>query len=326
MLQRKPTGVEPLGALLAAGALAGCVTVAPAPAPAQHFLPYQLAPQTSYREARPLPPPPPPPTAETLPSSRINAALVRFAVSQRSTRNALAKGALMPPSVQREWTEVLAAVDTFVRLPPEQVLALDVVRARVALEAELEMDLGHWSKVPPVLVSSVRARAMGLDHRLVLLRRQQQRQSAPARLAQLIWPLSPVVVTSLFGIRTDPFDGSDKPHMGVDLKARSGQLVQAAGQGVVTRAEKAGGHGLHVEVLHDDGLITGYSHLSMILVTVGMRVPAGGALGLAGSTGRSTGPHLHFEVWRNGRAVDPLSELVDPAFQEISDANVGSGE
>jgi murein DD-endopeptidase MepM/ murein hydrolase activator NlpD len=96
------------------------------------------------------------------------------------------------------------------------------------------------------------------------------------------------------------------------LKARTGQAVVAAAPGVVLRAGRSGGHGLLVEVLHAGGLRTCYSHLSAALVSPGIRVETGSALGLAGSTGRATGPHLHFEVWRGSEPVDPLAELPEP--------------
>jgi murein DD-endopeptidase MepM/ murein hydrolase activator NlpD len=306
----------------AAAALTGCATTRAEPPP-PHFQPYQLAPQAAKR-VEPLPPPPPPATEKTVPSIRLNAALLKFTLAQRATREAFPKGTALPPESNQSWALMLASVDEFLAQPTSRLLALDVVRARVGIDAELDMDRGWFTQVPSNLAAAVKARAMGLDQKLGQVRRLAQKPSSPA--APLVWPLSPVVVTSLYGLRTDPFDGAEKVHQGVDLKARSGQLVQAAGPGVVLRAAKKGGHGLHVEIMHDDGLVTGYSHLSMILVSTGMRIPTGGAVGLAGSTGRSTGPHLHFEVWRRGRPVDPLAELVDPALQEISTDNVGAGE
>ena len=95
---------------------------------------------------------------------------------------------------------------------------------------------------------------------------------------------------------------------------------------MVTQAGLWGGHGLHVTIAHGDGLVTTYSHLSTLLVTEGTKVPAHGPVGLAGSTGRSTGPHVHFEVWRDGQAVDPLAELPDPALQDLASPNaLGDG-
>nr|WP_228530827.1 MULTISPECIES: M23 family metallopeptidase [Myxococcaceae] len=95
----------------------------------------------------------------------------------------------------------------------------------------------------------------------------------------------------------------------MDLAAREGTLVATAAEGVVLSAGWCGGYGLQVEVLHPDGLHSRYGHLSRILVEPGMVLEAGVVLGLVGSTGLSTGPHLHFELWRAGHALDPLRVL-----------------
>jgi murein DD-endopeptidase MepM/ murein hydrolase activator NlpD len=119
-------------------------------------------------------------------------------------------------------------------------------------------------------------------------------------------------VTSLFGRRLHPISRTFKLHLGVDLAAADGQLVSSAGVGTVIRAELTGGHGLHVEVQHAGGVSTRYSHLSEVLVVVGSQVRRGDTIGLAGSTGSSTGPHLHFEFWRDGKPMDPLEQMGDP--------------
>jgi murein DD-endopeptidase MepM/ murein hydrolase activator NlpD len=129
--------------------------------------------------------------------------------------------------------------------------------------------------------------------------------------------VAPAVVTSFFGPRLDPLDGRPRYHLGLDLQAREGQDVTAAADGVVVSAGWAGGHGNRVEVLHESGVVTGYSHLSSIVVQRGERVARGQAVGLAGHTGRVTGPHLHFEVWRDGEPQDPLDLLPDAASVEV---------
>lgn len=130
-------------------------------------------------------------------------------------------------------------------------------------------------------------------------------------------PVDPVVVSSAFGPRTDPFDGTRRWHFGLDLQAKQGTPVVAAAAGRVLSAGWAGGHGQRVEIDHGDGVITGYSHLSAVLVERGARVPAGQPVGLVGSTGRATGPHLHFELWRDGEAEDPL-RFLDVRALEVS--------
>jgi len=116
-------------------------------------------------------------------------------------------------------------------------------------------------------------------------------------------------VTSRFGNRTDPFLGRLALHAGIDFRAHTGTEVHVTGAGKVTLAGSNGGYGNMVEVDHGNGLTTRYAHLSRVLVKVGDRLKAGDAVGLSGTTGRSTGPHIHYEVRRNGRAVDPMGFL-----------------
>jgi hypothetical protein len=290
-----------------------------------NFSPYRLAPPPPPRRDRATPGARGPETLSDPPVSReINAALLCFAVDQRNARAMSAAGDPMPPEVRAGWASLLASVDRFLAWPPPRTAPLDVVRARVALDAELDMDRTFYAGLPHGLVASVHARVLSLDARLSAVRGLLH-AVRPAE-AQFAWPIEPVIVTSLFGDRADPFSGEGQTHLGVDLKAEKGQLVGAAAEGVVLRSGRIGGHGLHVELRHPSGALTRYSHLSLVLVQVGMHVPARGPLGLAGNTGRSTGPHLHFELWKAGEPVDPLSELPDPVERELGVQNVGSGE
>jgi murein DD-endopeptidase MepM/ murein hydrolase activator NlpD len=115
--------------------------------------------------------------------------------------------------------------------------------------------------------------------------------------------------SSSWGKRTDPIDGTSKFHAGLDLAAAADSPVRAAGSGVVTRAGAAGGYGNLVVVDHGGGLETRYAHLAHIKVEVGQTVGPGDVVGGVGATGRATGPHLHFEVRRDGHAVDPKGEI-----------------
>ena len=112
-------------------------------------------------------------------------------------------------------------------------------------------------------------------------------------------------VTSAYGWRQDPFTGEAKFHKGVDLRAAEGSDVAAAGAGRVTFAGVSGGYGTTVVLEHANGLSTRYAHLSETRVRVGDEISAGQVIGLAGSTGRATAPHLHFEVLEDGVQVDP---------------------
>lgn len=112
-------------------------------------------------------------------------------------------------------------------------------------------------------------------------------------------------VSSLYGWRRDPFKRIAKFHGGIDLAASYGTDVPAAADGTVTRAGEQGSYGLTVVVRHPNGYETRYAHLSSLDVAEGSPVARGQRIGRVGSTGRSTGPHLHFEVTQAGRRVDP---------------------
>lgn len=122
-------------------------------------------------------------------------------------------------------------------------------------------------------------------------------------------PLSRGVVTGRFGETRSQGGGGTHIHAGVDLAAPQGSAVMAVRDGVVSVASWAGSYGLLVVVRHADGQETRYAHLSAVGVAPGQAVRQGQVVGLVGSTGRSTGPHLHFEVRDRGRPVDPLAAL-----------------
>jgi len=120
-------------------------------------------------------------------------------------------------------------------------------------------------------------------------------------------PVANGFISSYFGERADPFDGLEAFHKGVDFAGSPGSPVVAVAAGVVTWAGERTGYGKLIEINHGDGFTTRYAHNERTLVTVGQTVKRGERIALMGSTGRSTGPHVHFEVLRNGRQVNPLS-------------------
>jgi murein DD-endopeptidase MepM/ murein hydrolase activator NlpD len=136
----------------------------------------------------------------------------------------------------------------------------------------------------------------------VILRRQITDDMRPTGR-----PVSEGYMSSRFGERMDPFNGEEAFHKGVDFAAPAGSDVIAVASGVVTFAGPRDGYGQLVEVQHGDGLVTRYGHNSQVLVSAGEVVQRGQALAKVGSTGRSTGPHVHFEVLRNGGAINPES-------------------
>lgn len=114
-------------------------------------------------------------------------------------------------------------------------------------------------------------------------------------------------ISSGFGDRTDPFTGKTRFHHGMDIAASQGTPVYPASSGKVIFSGTKGGYGNMVEILHDDGLVTRYGHNAENTVKEGDIVSPSQPIAYVGSTGRSTGPHLHFEVLRNGKALDPES-------------------
>lgn len=126
--------------------------------------------------------------------------------------------------------------------------------------------------------------------------------------ARLMWPVR-ASLTSDFGPRLHPIHREWRNHAGIDLGAAAGTPVQAAAEGVVSFAGWRGGYGNVVIIDHADGLQTFYAHQQDLDVSAGDHVAAGTVLGRVGSTGNSTGPHLHFEVRRDGESVDPVPYL-----------------
>jgi murein DD-endopeptidase MepM/ murein hydrolase activator NlpD len=119
--------------------------------------------------------------------------------------------------------------------------------------------------------------------------------------------------SSSYGWRIDPFNGSKAFHEGLDFPAATGTVIHAAADGIVSMAEHSAAYGNIVKVEHGSGLETRYAHASKLLVKVGERVTKGQAVALVGSTGRSTGPHLHYEIRLNGNSLDPRQYLQNRA-------------
>jgi len=122
-------------------------------------------------------------------------------------------------------------------------------------------------------------------------------------------PVDHVQFTSTFGVRTDPFRGTAAMHPGVDIPGAIGTPIYATADGIISRAGLTGGYGNMVEINHGRGIQTRYGHMSKVLVEANTRVHRGQMIGLMGSTGRSTGSHLHYEVRVDGKAVNPIPFL-----------------
>ncbi len=125
------------------------------------------------------------------------------------------------------------------------------------------------------------------------------------RVTPSLWPTISLRVTSSFGYRKDPFTRRPSFHAGVDIAGNSGDPIYVTADGTVQYAGRDSAHGNNIIVKHANGIRTRYMHLKKILVKEGDKVLRGEKIGLLGSTGRSTGPHLHYEVSKNGETVDP---------------------
>jgi murein DD-endopeptidase MepM/ murein hydrolase activator NlpD len=150
------------------------------------------------------------------------------------------------------------------------------------------------------------------DPRFLKLAASLSRMDAMERALAAIptsMPAAVMMMSSGFGFRSDPFTGGGAMHAGLDFKGPVGTPILSAAEGRVTFAGFNGGYGKTVEITHANGLLTRYAHLSGLNVTRGQMVKRGLQIGRMGSTGRSTGSHLHFEVRLNGRAINPRKFL-----------------
>lgn len=152
----------------------------------------------------------------------------------------------------------------------------------------------------------------GLENRLSYLRRDVERREALAAATPSIWPAHGWL-TGTFGGRSDPFTREPGFHQGLDIATGKGQPVFATADGVVDSAAYTGEYGNLIVLKHAFGLATRYGHLSAYGVKPGQHVKRGTIVGYVGSTGRSTASHLHYEILANGKLINPLQLLTQPA-------------
>ena len=168
---------------------------------------------------------------------------------------------------------------------------------------------GSAYALPPALDSSINQLASQLDTQQAQLSALQS-LLLDARIESNLKPTGmpvPGYISSYFGARPDPFDGHSARHTGIDISTPFGTPVHAVAEGMVTFAGARSGYGNVVEIDHGNGYMTRYAHNSVLDVHPGQHVQVGDVIAQAGSTGRSTGSHVHFEVWYGGRVVNPLA-------------------
>jgi murein DD-endopeptidase MepM/ murein hydrolase activator NlpD len=186
------------------------------------------------------------------------------------------------------------------------VAVADLQRRHIASEvAEIE-DLSATEEAS--LEALIRQRQAELEAEREAARRAAGIVGPENAPGVLSWPVAGTI-TSPFGYRRSPFGGGMEFHQGLDIAAPMGTTVQAASGGTVISAGWYGGYGNYILIDHGGGMATGYGHLSQIFVSAGQQVQKGQAIGAVGSTGMSTGPHLHFEVRMQGKPTDPAAYL-----------------
>lgn len=262
----------------------------------------------------------------------------QFAVSQDPQEYAL-ESAL-------DWSEELeTSADALARLKQESQAQLEALTVRLAtLQARLlrmealgerittvaQLDAGEFDftaqpavggplseettpYTPPAFVDAISELELQIADRaqqLEILEGLMAERQFEANVSLTGRPIKQGWISSPFGRRTDPFTGQLAWHSGIDFAtAAAGAEIVAVAAGVVTVAGDRDGYGLALDINHGNGYVTRYGHAEKLLVEVGEIIAKGQVIALVGSTGRSTGPHVHFEVYKHGRVVDPASYI-----------------
>lgn len=230
--------------------------------------------------------------------------------------------------LRQESSEHLEALTLRLATLQARLLRLEALGERITTVADLDAGEFNFSQVPPVggplLEDSVGYAPPVFLQAIVELEQQiadraQQLEILEGLMAERQFesnvfiagrPVKQGWISSPFGRRTDPFTGRIASHYGIDFATgEAGADIVSVAAGVVTAAGERQGYGLAIDVNHGNGYVTRYGHAEALLVDVGEVIKKGQTIALVGSTGRSTGPHVHFEVYKNGRVVDPASYI-----------------
>lgn len=228
-------------------------------------------------------------------------------------------------AARRETHERLEALANRVGLMNAHVIRIDALGRRLTAMAGLDKGEFDFDRQPAtggpelaaegaatqapdltVLLDRLAAQLRDREHQLLVLENLISTRNITKQLLPGGRPVAQGWISSFYGPRSDPFTGHRAFHKGIDFAGPAGTKVIAVAPGVVTWSDDRAGYGEMVEITHGNGYVTRYGHNARILVKVGDTVKKGQPIALTGSTGRSTGPHLHFEVLKNGAAIDPL--------------------
>ncbi len=293
------SAIQALGPATAAGASADGAVRAYAPVPEPDVGPRAVKPHPIDE------------SGETLSALPSDAPLTTASVARAADNlDPSARLALVDRSLDRiesNQTKALAVID---RAAEHSATRNAAIVTETGLDpAKLSLPHGEGGVGGPYIPAEIDPNAPSLDPALMRVARDvatAERLKALLSFVPLRMPLSgDPSLTSGFGYRVDPFLGRLALHPGVDLAEAYGAEIHAAAAGRVVHAGPAGGYGIMVEIDHGNGLATRYAHMSEALVEEGQAVDKGAVLGRLGSTGRSTGPHLHYEVRVDGEPVDP---------------------
>ena len=215
---------------------------------------------------------------------------------------------------------VIADLGERAELEPEQAEAIEklpaVVKSRAVGGAtgpnRAITDILSSLPTPEDTFGVLRVLLQGLENRLDYVRNSVEKRQELAAATPSIWPAHGWL-SGAFGRRRDPFTGRPGLHQGIDISTDRGQPVYATADGTVATASRRGEYGNLIVLNHAFGLSTRYGHLSRFHVGVGQQVKRGEVIGYVGSTGRSTGSHLHYEILVNGKLINPLQLLTRPA-------------
>ena len=222
--------------------------------------------------------------------------------SLEGTVDAIGVRASIEPSAARAMTKLPAAVRQRATGGPVETTPLE------SASSVFSTSLAS----PEDTFGALRDLLQGLESRLNFVRRDVERRVQLANATPSIWPTRGAL-TSFFGGRSDPLTGEPAYHSGIDISAEKGQPVYATADGIVQSAGYTGDYGNLIVLKHAFGLSTRYGHLSGYRVKTGDTVKRGDVIGYIGSTGRSTGSHLHYEILANGQLMNPLQLLTAQA-------------